>query len=93
MATEQTANGVVLPEAAGAETTSSIVQDPTVQGAAPLTTPDTSTEAPAAVEGAAGKGLVTAMSLPVVQIPEGRICSVQLDKLGQKHAQFRLRRS
>lgn len=68
MATGKTANGVVGPEVAGAETTSSVVQDlvqdPTVQGAAPLTTPDTSMEAPAAVEGAAGKDLVTAMLLP-----------------------------
>lgn len=55
--TEQTANGVVGPEAAGSETVSSIVQDPTNHGAAPLSAPDTSMEAPAATEVAAGKGL------------------------------------
>ena len=55
--TEQTANGVVGPEAAGPETVSSIVQDPTNQGAAPSSAPDTSMEAPVATEGDAGKGL------------------------------------
>ena len=53
--TEQTANGVVGPEAAGPETISSIAQDLTNQGAAPLTAPDVSMETPAATEGVAGK--------------------------------------
>lgn len=52
--TEQTANGVVGPEAAGSET---VAQDPTLEGSAPLSAPDTSMEAPTATEGAQGKGL------------------------------------
>lgn len=86
MATEQTANGAVGPEAAGPETISSVVQDPTLQGAAPLTTPDTSVEAPAAVQGAAGKGLVTTRHCLWCGKLEGRIwlCESFIDYLGQR---------